>query len=140
MFPVIKKGGGTQHIILAKKVGFNMVRDMWLQIQGSDPPEYLGKGTIAITQGTESTNKHMKSDQHHTNRKKDELWPSVGETSRVVSFIGEFLYPQRLYMSKAHQLPQSQFRVEDTIKYAEMKKEKEEGRKQEGRPGKIQDG
>ena len=71
---------------------------------------------ITITQGTESTNKHMKWDQQHTNKKKDELWPSVGETSRVIIFIGEFFYPQRLYMSKGHQLPQSRFRLEKTIK------------------------
>ena len=80
-----------------------MVRDVCLQIQGSDPQEYLGQESIAITQGAESTNKRMKSDQLHTKMKTN------------VSFIGGFLYPQRLYMSKAHHIPQSRFRLEETI-------------------------
>ena len=42
-FQLLKREVGHNTYILAKKVGFNMVRDVCLQIQGSDPPEYLGQ-------------------------------------------------------------------------------------------------
>jgi hypothetical protein len=45
-FRLLKREARHNTFILAKKVGFNMVRDMCLQIQGSDPPEYLGQGTM----------------------------------------------------------------------------------------------
>ena len=130
-FLLLKRDVGHNTFTLTKKIPMNMIQDMELELIDSDPPRYLGQGSVASTQGTEGFNKFTIGEQNRVDRKRKRLWSSVGEAQNVVGFVGEFLHPQNLRQSAAHGLSRDRFRLESTVKRARLKKEHEESKEQQ---------